>query len=83
MLRLTQEEACLRMAEVLAVRSTCSRLAVGALVTDPAMTNIYAMAYNGAARGLANGCETQTPGACGCCHAEMNALVKAPTDRGA
>jgi dCMP deaminase len=42
------------------------------------MTTVYSLGYNGNAKGLPNGCDTSTPGACGCLHAEDNALLKAP-----
>lgn len=72
----------MRFAEVAATRSTCSRLAVGAVVTDLDMTTVKSIGYNGTARGLPNGCDSDVPGACGCLHAEDNALVKAPYHEG-
>jgi dCMP deaminase len=74
----------LRMAEVVATRSTCDRLSVGAVVTDWEMTNVKSLGYNGAARGLPNGCRfPDAPGQCGCVmHAEINALIKAPYHEG-
>jgi len=71
-------EVYMRMAEELAKRSTCSRLAVGTVITDAALENVVAIGYNGNARGFPNQCDAPTPGACGCIHSEMNALVKAP-----
>jgi dCMP deaminase len=69
----------LRMAETVALRSTCSRKQVGCVVTDVNKTTVLAMGYNGAARRLANRCERpEEKGNCGCVHAEANALVKAP-----
>jgi dCMP deaminase len=62
----------------LAKRSTCSRLSVGTVVTEPTLENVIAIGYNGNARGFPNRCDAATPGACGCIHSEMNALVKAP-----
>jgi dCMP deaminase len=76
--RPSKEEMFLQIAEVVATRSTCNRLAVGAVVTDWDMTTAKSLGYNGNARGLPNGCDTETPGACGCLHAEDNALLKAP-----
>ena len=71
----------LRIAAVLAHRSTCRRARVGAVVTDSEQLQILGIGYNGAARGLPNGCASDTPGACGCVHAEQNALLKAPGAR--
>lgn len=67
----------MRCAEVLATRSTCARNAVGAVVTDKDMLQALGIGYNGNARGLPNGCDAPTS-PCGCVHAEMNALLKAP-----
>jgi dCMP deaminase len=71
-------EVYMRMAEELAKRSTCSRLSVGTVLTDGLLQNVVAIGYNGNARGFPNVCDSPTPGACGCIHSEMNALVKAP-----
>jgi dCMP deaminase len=71
-------EVYMRMAEELAKRSTCRRLSVGTVLTDARLENVVAIGYNGNARGFPNDCDTTTPGACGCIHSEMNALVKAP-----
>lgn len=71
-------EVYMRMAEELAKRSTCDRLQVGTVITDARLENVLAIGYNGNARGLPNRCDSTTPGACGCIHSEMNALVKAP-----
>ena len=71
-------EVYMRMAEELAKRSTCRRLSVGTVITDPTLENVVAIGYNGNARGFPNRCDSPTPGACGCIHSEMNALVKAP-----
>ena len=71
-------EVYMRMAEELAKRSTCRRLSVGTVLTDQKLENVVAIGYNGNVRGFPNDCDTATPGACGCIHSEMNALVKAP-----
>jgi dCMP deaminase len=72
------DETFLEMARVIACRSTCDRLKVGCLITNREGTNVVSMGYNGAARGLPNGCEdASSQGACGCLHAEENALLKA------
>ncbi|CAN5792291.1 hypothetical protein BH23GEM11_BH23GEM11_20050 [soil metagenome] len=70
-------EVYMRMAEELAKRSTCRRLQVGTVVTDPLLENVLAIGYNGNVRGFPNDCDSPTPGRCGCIHSEMNALVKA------
>ncbi len=71
-------EVYMRMAEELAKRSTCRRLSVGTVITDPTLQNVVAIGYNGNVRGFPNDCDSPTPGSCGCIHSEMNALVKAP-----
>jgi dCMP deaminase len=71
-------EVYMRMAEELAKRSTCRRLQVGTVITDPGLENVVGIGYNGNARGFPNDCDSPTPGSCGCIHSEMNALVKAP-----
>jgi dCMP deaminase len=71
-------EVYMRMAEELAKRSTCRRLSVGTVITDFHLENVVGIGYNGNARGFPNDCDRPTPGACGCIHSEMNALVKAP-----
>lgn len=76
--RLPLYEVYMRMAEELAKRSTCARLRVGTVITDQRLENVLAIGYNGNARGFPNRCDSATPGACGCIHSEMNALVKAP-----
>jgi len=76
--RIPLYEVYMRMAEELAKRSTCARLQVGTVITDAALENVVAIGYNGNAKGLPNRCDSDTPGACGCIHSEVNALVKAP-----
>lgn len=77
-MRPLRELTWLRVAEVFKYRSTCRRLQVGCVVTDEAMLQALGIGYNGSARGLQNGCESLEPGQCGCLHAELNALLKAP-----
>lgn len=67
----------LDMALLVSGLSTCSRLAVGSVVTDPSMETILGYGYNGNAMGLPNQCDSAEPGACGCVHSEANALIKA------
>lgn len=68
----------MQVAHVVAQRSTCRRLNVGCVITNLEGTSIVSMGYNGNARGLPDGCDSAEPGACGCLHAEENALLKAP-----
>lgn len=65
-------------AKLLSQRSTCARLAVGAVVTDSRILQVLGVGYNGNGRGLPNRCDGDEPGRCGCVHAEANALLKAP-----
>lgn len=76
-LRASTQKCMLGVAQIFAERSTCSRLRVGAVVTNAEMTQIDAIGYNGGARGLDNECESLEPGKCGHIHAEENALIKA------
>jgi dCMP deaminase len=76
--RIPLYEVYMRMAEELAKRSTCERLQVGTVITDAMLQNVVAIGYNGNARGFPNRCDSRVPGACGCIHSEVNALVKAP-----
>jgi len=75
--RIPLEEVYMRMAEELAKRSTCARLQVGTVITTPDLTQVLGIGYNGNARGLPNRCDSTSPGACGCLHSEMNAVIKA------
>lgn len=79
MLRPSKVETMLAIADAVALRSTCERLRVGAVLTDMRMEQIW-VGYNGGAKGLANGCRRDDPGNCGCLHAELNAVIKAPGD---
>lgn len=71
-------EVYMRMAEELSKRSTCLRLQVGTVITDPQLENVVAIGYNGNARGFPNTCDSNEAGRCGCIHSEQNAMVKAP-----
>jgi dCMP deaminase len=71
-------EVYMRMAEELAKRSTCARLQVGTVLTDPLLEHVVSIGYNGNARGFPNRCDSAEAGRCGCIHSEMNALVKSP-----
>jgi dCMP deaminase len=67
----------LAFAEEVSRLSTCSRLSVGAVVTDVTLEQVLGYGYNGNAVGLPNRCDSDLPGACRCVHAEANALLKA------
>lgn len=76
--RISMQQILLQFAETLAERSTCKRLQVGAVITDVDHLTVLGIGYNGNARGLPNTCDSDVPGQCGCIHAELNALIKAP-----
>lgn len=75
--------AFLRLAQEIAEATTCRRAAVGCVLTDPELTKVVGIGYNGVPSGYPNdGCEgTDQPGSCRhtCVHAELNAVIKAPT----
>ncbi|MBP5296247.1 MAG: hypothetical protein J6Y94_02825 [Bacteriovoracaceae bacterium] len=66
----------MKLAFLLAQRSTCHRLQVGAVIVSEDYSRVFGIGYNGNAKGLPNSCERVTPGECGCLHAEDNALLK-------
>ena len=63
------------LAEVVAMRSTCSRLRVGCVLTDWEHSHVT-VGYNGGPKGGLNGCRRDEPGNCGHVHAEINAIAK-------
>ncbi len=63
-------------------RSTCRRLAVGCAVVSTDFRKVLAIGYNGNASGLANDCDSDEPGKCGCLHAEENACLNCDVPRG-
>ena len=72
--RPTLDETLMRMARVLAMRATCSRLSVGALVARD--TRVISSGYNGVPSGLPH-CQ-HTPNETSCTlavHAEANAIA--------
>lgn len=75
--RPTFEHVFLQMSRTFAKRSTCVRLQVGAVFVDPTYTRVLCFGYNGGVSGDDNQCESLLPGACGCVHAEVNAMMKA------
>ncbi len=74
--RISFQEIYMKFAFDLASRSTCSRMKVGAVVVADDFSRVYGIGYNGNAKGLPNQCDSDTPGDCGCLHAEDNALLK-------
>lgn len=79
--RPSMEETMMRVARLMARRATCNRLRVGCVIADARLTAIYSIGYNGNYRGGPNACDhADRPGACGCLHAEDNALVKLRTE---
>lgn len=80
--RPTFPEIYMQMAHVIAQRATCirtnskgERMRVGCVITSTDFGQVYAVGYNGNARGLPNQCDSDTPGSCGCCHGEENAVI--------
>ncbi len=60
----------------LAAKSHCSRLQVGCVIASWDNQRILSIGYNGSWRGGPNRCDSNEPGACGCIHAEQNAMIK-------
>lgn len=60
----------------LSQRGTCRRLQVGCVIFSSDYQRMLAWGYNGNAKGLANDCDSEEPGKCGCIHAEQNAIIK-------
>lgn len=83
MSRPSKQDMYMSMAKVAAQRSTCIRFSVGAIITDAEMANVIAVGYNGPPKRTRHGChgDAKIPGGCGCLHAEVNALLKAPFTR--
>jgi len=75
--RISKEEMFMKMAETAALRSTCKRLHVGAVITDSNLLHILSIGYNGNYSGGPNTCDSDEVGNCGCIHSELNAIVKA------
>jgi dCMP deaminase len=75
------ESLYMRLAMAMAERSTCRRLQVGCAIVSVDFRKVLAVGYNGNASGLANDCDSETPGACGCLHAEENAVINCDAPR--
>ncbi len=76
--RPSKHEYLMKVAFLTAERSTCQRLKVGAVFADPTLET-FIVGYNGSYKGGPNSCrgDHNTPGGCGCIHAEVNAIAKA------
>ncbi len=75
------EEIYLELAQTMAKRSTCLRLAVGTVITSTDYRKVLAVGYNGNASGLPNKCDRLIPGNCGCIHSEENAVINCDVPR--
>jgi dCMP deaminase len=71
----------MRMAHELSRRSTCRRLQVGCVITSTDYRKVLSVGYNGNASGLANDCDSDEVGNCGCLHAEENAVINCDSPR--
>lgn len=76
------EEIMMRMAFLVAERSTCKRLQVGAVICTTDFRRILSMGYNGNYSGGPDTCDSDEPGNCGCIHAEENAVINCSEPRG-
>jgi len=76
MIRVSRQQMFMEIAHIVAKRSTCFRLNVGALVV--VNHRIVSIGYNGRPSGAphceGNRCSGMVPGQCGTVHAEINAL---------
>ncbi len=81
MFRPSFESIYLNLARSLADRSTCRRLNVGTVITSTDYRKVLAVGYNGNATGLANVCDREEPGNCGCLHSEENAVINCDSPR--
>lgn len=82
-MRISREELFLKFAELVATRSVCKRQQNGAVIVSSDFLSIYGWGYNGPPKGASHDECTNEKGNCGCVHAELNALLKAQTTRGA
>lgn len=75
------EKIYMDLAFMLARRSTCRRLNVGTVITSTDFRRVLAVGYNGNASGLANCCDREEAGNCGCLHSEENAVINCDSPR--
>lgn len=66
----------IRLAEEIKNLSTCKRRSVGAVLVPTDFSSVIAIGYNGQPAGFDNDGCLNSPGACGCIHAEQNLLAK-------
>lgn len=72
----------INLAESLSQRSNCDRLSVGCVIVSTDYTKVLSIGYNGNAAGLPNCCDDkEAKGACGCLHAEENAVIHCDSPR--
>jgi len=74
----------MRLAEMMAERSTCARLQVGCAIVTPDARKVLAVGYNGNVAGGKNDCDRHgdaAVGNCGCLHAEENAVINCDVPR--
>jgi len=74
----------MRLAEMMAERSTCVRLQVGCAIVTPDARKVLAVGYNGNVAGGKNDCDRHgeaAVGNCGCLHAEENAVINCDVPR--
>lgn len=81
MTRPSFETIYLDLARALAQRATCARLKVGTVITSTDYRKVLAIGYNGNATGLANCCDRDEAGNCGCLHSEENAVINCDSPR--
>lgn len=74
--RPSEETIFMKMATILSARATCLRKKVSAVFTDAAMHRVLCFGYNGNVADGPNQCDALLEGACGCTHAEVNALTQ-------
>ena len=81
-MRIPRDQMFMDIAHVVAKRSTCCRLNVGAVITIN--NRIVSIGYNGAPSGAShcagNDCVGSTPGKCPTIHAEVNAINHLPPE---
>lgn len=76
MQRPSLESIYMNLAMKLAERSSCKRIGHGCVITSQDLESIYALGYNGTARGFDNNDCRNEVGNCGCIHSETNAIAK-------
>lgn len=78
---MTRDELAIEFLKLLRRRSTCRRNQVACFVADRELRCIYAVGYNGPARGEPESACKNLMGRCECVHDASNALVKLRTDQ--